>query len=109
MDPPGQRLKDKPGKHEALQRKEDAPPPTGAEERKRVASSYKASTGVGADGFHPKVPLDSSNGILGDSVVFLPKVEQCGDGLVQPQHVRILFAVSVSQLQQLTECTLRRH
>ena len=27
---------------------------------KRAANSYKASTGVGADGLHPKVSLDVS-------------------------------------------------
>ena len=39
---------------------------------------YKAKTGVGWDGFHPKVPLDLTRETRGESVEFLEKVEQSG-------------------------------
>ena len=42
----------------ALQDLEEALLPMKAEELKRAASSDKATEGVGADGFLPKVPLD---------------------------------------------------
>ena len=32
---------------------------------------YKAKTGVGCDGFHPKVPLDLTNETNGEVVEFL--------------------------------------
>ena len=43
---------------------------------KRAASSYKASAGVGADGFHPKTPLDPSAETCGNKAVFLAIVER---------------------------------
>ena len=33
-----------------------------AAELQRTVRSHKTSTGVGADGFHPKVPLDLGSG-----------------------------------------------
>ena len=39
---------------------------------------YKAKTGVGCDGFHPKVPLDLTKETRGEIVEFLEKVEQSG-------------------------------
>ena len=53
------------------------------EDLKRAASSYKASTRVGADGFHPKVPSDLSTETCRQSVEVLSKVEQRGDGTAQ--------------------------
>ena len=44
-------------KNKGLQLVEGALRPMTAMELKRAASSFKASTGVGADGFHRKVPL----------------------------------------------------
>ena len=49
----------------------------------RAVSNYKASTRVGADGFHPKVPWDLSEETCGKIVVILAKVEQCGHWSVQ--------------------------
>ena len=46
------------GKTRALQGSEEAQPPMSAEEFQRVAHRPKASTGVGAGGFHPKLPFD---------------------------------------------------
>ena len=45
------------------------------EDPEKAAWSYKAATGVGCDGFRPKVPLDLSRG---EVVELLEKVEQCG-------------------------------
>ena len=40
---------------------------------------YKAKTGVGSDGFQPKVPLDLTKETRGEIVELLEKVEQSGD------------------------------
>ena len=77
VDTPEQGEKETPCKNEALQDLEEALPPMGTEDLKRAASSYKTSTGVGADGIHPKVLLDFCEGTRGKFVVFLAKVEQC--------------------------------
>ena len=45
---------------------------------KKVSRLYKAETGVGCDGFHPKVPLDLTEETRGEIVEFLEKVEQSG-------------------------------
>ena len=39
---------------------------------------HKAKTGVGCDGFHPRVPLDLTKETRGEIVEFLEKVEQSG-------------------------------
>ena len=39
---------------------------------------YKAKTGVGCGGFHPKVPLDLTKETRGETVEFLEKVERSG-------------------------------
>ena len=44
----------------------------------KAARNYKAKTGVGCDGFHPKVPLDHTRETGGEVVEFFQKVEQCG-------------------------------
>ena len=44
----------------------------------QAAKTYKAKTGVGCDGFHPKVPLVLTRETRGEVVEFLEKVEQCG-------------------------------
>ena len=41
----------------------------------KVAKTHKAKTGVGCDGFHTKVPLDSTRETRGEVVEVL---EQCG-------------------------------
>ena len=42
----------------------------------KVSRVYKAKTGVGCDGFHPKVHLDLTKETRGEIVEFLEKVEQ---------------------------------
>ena len=44
----------------------------------KASRSDKAKTGVGCDGFHPKVPLDLTQETRGEIVEFLEKVEQSG-------------------------------
>ena len=44
----------------------------------RAMKTCKANTGVGCDGFHPKVPLDSTRETRGEVMEFLENVEQCG-------------------------------
>ena len=46
----------------------------------KAARNYKAKTGVGCDGFHPKVPLELEKETRGKVVDFLGKVEQCECG-----------------------------
>ena len=45
----------------------------------KASRLYKAKTGVGCDGFHPKVPLDLTKEMRGEIVEFLEKVEQSGN------------------------------
>ena len=68
-------LENKPWKNDALQNQEETLPPMPAEELKRAASSYKTSSGLRADGFHPQVPLDFSTETCEHIVAFLAKVE----------------------------------
>ena len=42
----------------------------------KASRLYKAKTGVGCDGFHPKVPLNLTREKTGEVVDFLEKVEQ---------------------------------
>ena len=58
-------MDDNPWEHGALQDSEEALPPMRTEDLKSAESSYEASTGVGADGFHPKVSLDLSTEMCG--------------------------------------------
>ena len=44
----------------------------------KVSRLYKAKTGVGCDGIHPKVPMDLTKETRGEIVEFLEKVEQSG-------------------------------
>ena len=57
-----------------LQNLEETLPPMTAEDFKRAASSNTASTGVRADGFHPKVPLGLSSTPCGNMVAFVAKM-----------------------------------
>ena len=43
---------------------------------KEAARSCKAKTGVGCDGFHPKVPLSVTRETRGEVVEFVEKVER---------------------------------
>ena len=96
--------KNKPLKDRALQDLEEAPPSMKAEELKRAASSYKANTDVtdvGAEGFHPKAPLDVRKETCGEMVVFLSKVEKCGHWPVQASSLLFLFQTMSRAKDQL--------
>ena len=69
-----QKVEDKPWKNEELQRLEEALPRLKESHLEEVSRLYKAKTGVGCDGFHPK-PLDLTKLEI---VEFLEKVEQSG-------------------------------
>ena len=68
-----QNVEDKPWENEELKKLEDALPRLKTCDLENVSGTYKAKTGVGCDGFHPKVPLD-------EIVEFLEKGEQSGKG-----------------------------
>ena len=46
------------------------------EELMRAASSKRESTGVGANGFRPNVPLNLTEAVCEEFVIFLAKAEQ---------------------------------
>ena len=90
-------IENTPWKNKDLQDAEEAFLHTKAEELKRAASRYMASTGVGADGFHPKVPADLSTETCGYIVVVLAKVEQCGYWPIQAStHLFFLIPKNVT-------------
>ena len=53
-----QNLEDKRWKNEELKKLEEALPRLKECELEKVSRVHKAKTGVGCDGFHPKIPLD---------------------------------------------------
>ena len=57
---------------------EEAMPRLREGDLEKASRLYKAKTGVGCDGFHPKVPLDLTTETRGEIVEFLEKVEQSG-------------------------------
>ena len=57
---------------------EEALPRWSEGDLEKASRLYKAKTGVGCDGFHPKVPLDLTKETRGENVEFLEKVEQSG-------------------------------
>ena len=57
----------------------------------KASRLYKAKTGVGCDGFHPKVPLDLTKETRGEIVEFLENVEQSGTW--SPQACTTMFLV----------------
>ena len=68
-----QNMQDKPWRNEELKKCEEALPRLKEGDVEKASRLYKAKTGVGCDGFHPKVPLDltteterESCGILGE-------------------------------------------
>ena len=73
-----QDLKDKPWRNVDLKQLEEDMPRIMEKEFQKAAGSYKAKTGVGCDGFHPKVPLDLTKETIRELVEFMEKVEQCG-------------------------------
>ena len=54
--------KDKPWRNEELKKLEEDTPRLKESDFAKAAKTYKAKTGVGCDGFHPKVPLDLTRG-----------------------------------------------
>ena len=68
----------KPWRNEELKECEEALSSLKEGALERASSLYKAKTGVGCDGFHPKVPLDMTKEPRGEIVEFLEKVEQSG-------------------------------
>ena len=59
--------------NEELKKLEEALPMLKECDLEKASRFYKAETGVGWDGFHPKVPLDMANQIRGDIVELLGK------------------------------------
>ena len=57
---------------------EEALPRLKESDLEKASRFYKAKTGVGSDGFHPKVPLDATKETRAEVVEFLEKVEQSG-------------------------------
>ena len=57
----------------------------------KVSRLYKAKTGVGCDGIHPKVPMDLTKETRGEIVEFLEKVEQSGKMAATSLHDDVLM------------------
>ena len=73
-----QNMQNKPWTNEDLKKLEEASPRLKDCFLGRAAGLYKAKTGVGCDGFHPKVPLELTKATSGEIVEILEKVEQSG-------------------------------
>ena len=73
-----QNVEDKPWKNEELKKLEEVLPRRKEGVLENASGVYKAKTGVGCDGFHPKVPLDMTKETRREIVEFLEKVEQSG-------------------------------
>ena len=77
----GERVQDvesKPWKSEELKQLEEDMPRRRENDIEKVARSCKAKTGVGCDGFRPKVSFYLTREIRDEVVEFWEKVEQCG-------------------------------
>ena len=57
---------------------EEASPRLIVHDLEKVSRLYKTKTGVGCDGFHPRVHLDLTKETRREIVEFWEKVEQCG-------------------------------
>ena len=73
-------MHDKPWRNDELKKSEEALPRLKGVDLEKVSRLYKAKTGVGCDGFHPKVLLDLTKETRGKVAEFLEKVEQSGNG-----------------------------
>ena len=71
-------MQNKPWRNEEFKECEEALPRLFEGDLEKASRLYKAKTGVGCDGFHPKVPLDLTKETRGEIVEFLVKVEQSG-------------------------------
>ena len=82
------KVEDKPWSNEELRRLEEALPRLKESHLEDVSRLHKAKTGLGCDGFHPKVPLDLTKERRGEIVEFPEKVEQVhNDVLFDPEEV----------------------
>ena len=70
-----------------------------------MTRSYKVSTGVGAVGFHPKVPLDLGSETCWAIVGFLAKVKRCGYWLVQASTL-LFFSLNPKNVTSETPTAL---
>ena len=73
-----QNMQNKPWRSEELKECEEALPRLKEGDLDKASRLYKAKTGVGCDGLHPKVPLDVTKETRGETVEFLERVEQSG-------------------------------
>ena len=73
-----QNVKEKPWMNEELRSAEEALPRLKEGHLEEVSRLYKAKTGVGCDGFHPKVPLDLTKETRGEIVEFQEEEEVSG-------------------------------
>ena len=73
-----QNMENKPWKNEDLEKLEEALPRLKECDSQKSLVLYKTKTGVGCDGFPPKILLDSTNETRGEVVELLKKVEQSG-------------------------------
>ena len=71
-------MEEKPWNNEELKECEEAVPRLKECDLDKASRLHKAKTGVGCDGFHPKVPLDLTKEARKEIVEFLEKVEQSG-------------------------------
>ena len=67
-----------PLRNEELRKSEESLPRLKEGDLEEASRLYKAKTGVGCDGVHPKVPPDLTKGTRGTFVEFLEKVDQSG-------------------------------
>ena len=84
-------MKNKPWRNDSLKEGDEALPRWKEGDLDKASRLYKAKTGVGCDGFHPKVPLDLTKETRGEIVEFLEKVEQSGTW--SPQACTTMFLV----------------
>ena len=73
-----QNVEDKPCKNEDWKKLEEAPRRFIECDLEKVSSLHRAKTGVGCDGFHPKVSLDLTKETGGEVAEFLEKLEESG-------------------------------
>ena len=66
-----QNVEEKPWKNDELRKLEEALPSLKECHLEKVSRLYKAKTGIGCDGFHPKVPLDLTKETREEIVAFL--------------------------------------
>ena len=91
-----QNVEEKPWKNQGLKKLEEALPRLKEWKLKMVSRMYKGKTGIGCDGFQPKVSLDVTKETRGETVEFLKKVlkkvEQSGK-LPQQACTTIFFLI----------------